>query len=80
MVGLRHIQALGERWLVSARGDVATGDTSITWNAALNLGYRLGPGVIVLGYRYMNIEFKSMDLLEPDMIVQGPQLGYSFRF
>ena len=80
MVGLRHIQRFGERWLLSARGDVAAGDTNLTWNASLNIGYKLGPGVIVLGYRYMNVDFKGMDLLEPDLIVQGPQLGYSFQF
>jgi len=80
LVGLRHYQKLGKNWSLIGRGDVATGDTNLTWNASLVVGRKLGPGVIQLSYRYMNIQFNKSDRLEPELIIQGPELGYSFQF
>jgi hypothetical protein len=80
MIGLRHQQLLGERWSVVGRGDVATGDTKLTWNVSLLIGYRLGPGAIRFGYRYMHIDFDNDGPLDTEMTIQGPELGYSFRF
>jgi hypothetical protein len=82
MVGARYQYALNDQWSLYARGDVASGDTDFSWNASMLAGRDIGKsGLLILGYRYLNVEFKRGDeLLDPTLVVSGPMLGYSFRF
>lgn len=82
MIGIRHQRALSEKWRVAIRGDVATGDTDFSWNASAIVGRNFGErGTLLVGYRYMNVEMKTeKDLLEPELTIDGPLIGYMFRF
>ncbi|MEE4382597.1 MAG: hypothetical protein V2J02_11415 [Pseudomonadales bacterium] len=82
MVGVRHGFALGENWSLTLRGDVATGDTDFTWNAAAIAGRSFGDkGALLFGYRYMSVQLDAEgDLLDPELTLYGPVAGYMFRF
>lgn len=82
LVGIRHHRPLSERWQLMLRGDVASGDTKFSWNLSALLGRAFGEhGQLVFGYRYMDVEFgDQQDLLNPQLAINGPAIGYSFRF
>lgn len=82
MVGARYNFALSDKWNLIVRGDIATGDTDFSWNTSIVLGRALGKsGAVELGYRYMAIKFEDEDeLVEPELAMNGPMIGYTFRF
>lgn len=82
MFGLRYVHAISDTWDIYARVDAASGDTDFSTNLVINLARDVGStGQIVVGYRYLEVEFKRGDaLLDPRLKAFGPQIGYSFRF
>jgi hypothetical protein len=82
MVGARFTFPLSERWNLSLRGDVASGDTDFSWNASAMFGYRFPTaGTVLLGYRYLNIDFDNEDrFLKPELTMCGAQVGYACHF
>ena len=82
MAGARFNTPLSERWNFSVRGDVATGDTDFSWNVSAVFGYRFpSAGTVLFGYRYLDVDFDNEGrFTDPELIIQGPQIGYSFHF
>jgi hypothetical protein len=82
MAGVRYQFPLADRWNLSVRGDVASGDTDFTWNVSAAVGYRFPTaGTLLLGYRYINLELDNEgSFAEPELIISGPQIGYTFHF
>jgi len=81
-VGGRYIQKLGERWLLSLRGDLggfgAGSDFSI--NAVAHVRYALSENIDAgFGYRYLDVDYDH-DRLEYDSKTHGPVLGIAFKF
>jgi hypothetical protein len=82
MLGVRHRQRVSDHWSLLARADFASGDTDFSWNASLVAARKIGEsGQFLVGYRYLNVEFRRGDeLLDPTLVVSGPMFGYSFKF
>jgi len=59
--------------------DVGTGQSDLTWQAQLGVGYKFKYADVLLTYRYLDYEFDSDSALD-DLTVKGPQLGAKFYF
>lgn len=79
MVGLRGIQQLSDRWALSYYADIGTGESDLTWQAALTLDYRINSWDLSFGYRHMAWEVSNSDVLS-DIVFSGPFIGAKFRF
>lgn len=84
--GLRYVAPLGQRWILTLRGDAGAGDSDLTWNASAILGYQFGKNNrynMLLGYRHLVIEFEdNIDgvRVEVEQTMSGPEVGFAFRF
>ena len=84
--GLRYVAPLGQRWILTLRGDAGAGDSDLTWNASAILGYQFGKNNrynMLLGYRHLVIEFEdNVDgvRVEVEQTMSGPEVGFAFRF
>jgi hypothetical protein len=81
VVGVRGRAWFGDsgKWFVAYYGDVGAGDSALTWQAFAALGYTLGWGEALVGYRYLSYD-QSDEKLVQDMTFKGPLVGLSFRF
>ncbi len=82
MIGGRFRYAFTPKWFISTRADVSGFGlgSEITWNANAFVGYRFTKMFsMALGYRYMFIDYEDGDL-DMKMTMQGPVLGFGFRF
>ena len=84
-VGLRHRSELSERWTWWGRIDAGTGDTELSWQAILGVGFKLGrskQNALVLAYRHLAFEFEggSTGIIGVDLELSGPLLGFRFGF
>ena len=85
-LGLRYLVPLGDRWLLTLRGDAGAGDSDLSWNASALFGYCFGENDrfnVLLGYRHFAVEYDTTDQglpIEVDMSMSGPQLAFAFRF
>ena len=86
LLGVRGTSRFGDGWSFSIWGDVASGSTDFTWNAAALFGYRFGEDddyVLHVGYRIMQIELDEEDQLaevETEIEFAGPLVGFSWLF
>jgi hypothetical protein len=81
IVGVRGRFALGAggHWVVPLYLDIGTGDSDLTWQSALGLGYAFGWGNVGVAWRYLRYEMKS-DAPVSDLSLNGPALGVTFRW
>ena len=80
IVGIRGRFKLGEgNWFVPYHLDVGAGDSKLTWQGVVGVGYSYKWGDIGLTYRYLSYEVGGNKLIE-DMVLKGPALGALFRF
>jgi len=78
IIGLRgRVSIQGTDWFVPFYADVGTGDSELTWQAMLGIGYRFGWGETTLAWRALGYEFNRNDM---DLTMSGPGLGVSFRW
>ncbi len=79
-VGLRVFPVNGDKWKVWLRGDIGTGDSDFTWNAALGVGYRFNDRWSAVGaYRVLSNDFEEGDFKwDVDYSGFGLAVGYSF--
>lgn len=82
MIGIRYLRPLSEKWNLALRGDIASGDTDFSWNVSATVGRRFGErSSLILSYRYLNVAFEDEDdLVNPELAIYGPQIGYMFHF
>ena len=79
IVGIRGRIALSEKWYMPYWLDVGTGDSDLTWQAALGIGYRFESFDLVLGYRILDWDLGTGGPLT-SLDTGGPQLGVRFEF
>jgi hypothetical protein len=78
IVGLRgQILFPGSDWYIPYYADIGTGDSNLTWQAMLGVGYRLDWGEVTLAYRALGYDFDKNDA---DLTLYGPGLGVGFRW
>jgi hypothetical protein len=81
IVGAKGAFMLGNKhnWLVPYYVDVGTGDSDVTWQAEIGIGYRFGWGDIAAVWRHLDYDLKSNGPIE-DMNFSGPAVGAMFRW
>jgi hypothetical protein len=82
IVGIQHVQPLGERWRFIGRFDIGGFGVASesTLNAFAGAGYRFNDTFsMVFGYRYLSFEFRDEDFAA-DLEVLGYGLGFQFSF
>jgi hypothetical protein len=79
IVGAKGSLALNDRWFLPYYLDVGTGNSDLTWQAAVGIGHAFKWGDIRLKYRHLEYDQDSDKLLQ-DVAFGGPQLGVGFRF
>ncbi len=86
MLGVRYSSTYDSGWSFAFWGDVATGDTDLTWSAAGVFGYDFGQRdqyAIRFGYRFLEFQFEEdarNAKVESDITMSGPLVGFTFRF
>lgn len=78
VVGLRGQSQLNERWYADYYADIGTGQSDLTWQAAVGLGYRMKNFDIAFGYRYIYWNLNDFAPFD-DLNFHGPYLGAKFR-
>lgn len=81
IIGVKGRLAFGRdhRWFVPYWLDVGTGDSDLTWQAVLGIGYAFEWGDLVASYRYLDYEFKSSSPVQA-LDFSGPLVGVVFRW
>jgi hypothetical protein len=79
IVGVSGKIKLDDKWFMSYHADIGGGESQFTWQAFLGVGYNYKWGEVLLGYRYLDYNFKSGWLVE-DLNFGGPLLGAKFHF
>ena len=81
IVGLKgHAFLDNERkWFVPYYLDVGTGQSKLTWQLNLGLGYRFDWGSVIAAWRYLDYQMKSGDPIQ-DMTLNGALVGVAFKF
>jgi hypothetical protein len=69
------------RWALFYYADVGTGESDMTWQAALGLGYGFSWGDLFVDYRHLDYDFGDISLLDDvASTFSGPSFGATFRF
>lgn len=79
MLGARYTWALSDRWGLTLRGDGSWGQTDGTWNASAVVRYRMQNGEWLFGYRILHADLSDAGQTLR-VRVDGPEIGYGFRF
>jgi len=81
LIGLRGRFAFGAQnaWFVPYYFDVGAGDSDLTWQGIVGLGYAFHWGEIVTAWRYLYYDLPSGGAIE-DMSFSGPAIGVTFRW
>lgn len=66
-------------WFVPYYADIGTGDSDLTWQAMLGVGYSFGWGDVLAVWRYLDYNMPSSDNLN-DLYSSGAAVGVTFRF
>lgn len=80
IVGVRGLADLSDKWWLTYRFDIGTGDSDLTWNASLQFGRKFNWGSLAVGYRYLHYDFASDFKLMKDLDVYGPVIGAVWEF
>lgn len=85
-VGASGTWPLGEKWSVTARGDVGGFGvgSDLAWNAVLRFEWKFSErATLTFGYRALDIDFEEgsgIDLFAYDMLQSGPVAGLLWHF
>ena len=75
----RRLLGTGSKWAIPFYADMGAGDSDLTWQAMLGLGYAFNWGDVDLVWRYMDYDLPSGGAVA-DMNFNGPALGAKFRW
>lgn len=79
IIGVNGHIDLNEQWYLPFYLDIGTGDSDLTWQAALAVGYRFSSFDVLAGYRYLTWDFDDSPALD-DLTVHGPYVGFKLLF
>jgi len=81
IVGAKGHFAFGaeHNWVMPFYFDVGAGDSDLTWQAMLGLGYAFGWGDLGVAWRYLDYDLKSDGPIE-ELNFNGPAVGATFRW
>lgn len=79
-VGIRGRSALGKRWYLPYYVDIGAGESKLTWQASVGIGFEAGQiWDVALLYRHLEWELDSTRVVD-DINFSGPTLGVIFRW
>jgi len=81
LVGVKGRVALGadRKWFAPYYLDVGAGDSKLTWQALVGVGYSFQWGDVVAAWRYLDYEMKSGNAIE-SLSFNGPSISAVFRW
>ncbi len=81
IIGVKGRASFGDglKWFVPYYLDVGTGQSKLTWQGIVGVGYAFNWGSIVAAWRYLDYEFKSGSPVE-NLSFNGPAIGVIFRW
>ena len=81
IVGTKGRYAMGDsgKWTLPFYIDVGTGQSRLTWQAAVGLSYAFSWGELTGMWRYVSYDMKSGSPVE-DLSFNGPMIGATFRW
>jgi len=81
VIGVKGRASFGDglKWFVPYYLDVGTGQSKLTWQGIVGVGYAFSWGSIVGAWRYLDYEFKSGSPIE-NISFNGPAIGLMFRW
>ena len=81
IIGIKGRYTFGAEsaWSVPYYADIGTGDSDLTWQAALGLAYGFSWGDVGVAWRYLEYQLASGEKIN-DMNINGPMLGVIFRW
>jgi len=81
LIGVRGRFAFGAdyAWFVPYYLDVGAGDSDLTWQGFVGIGYAFRWGEVVAAWRYLYYDFPSSKAID-DMSFSGPLIGVTFRW
>jgi len=82
IIGLRGRVMFGEdkKWYIPYYADVGTGDSDVTWQGMLGVGYAFDWGDLVAVWRYLDYNMPSSRDAVEDMTLNGAAIGVTFHF
>lgn len=88
IAGARYHHALSDRWQLLAQGDIGGFgvDSDFTWHAVLGVSYKAGRRTsLEIAYKRLSVARQSPRIgggppVDLDLTVQGPLVGFSWRF
>lgn len=80
IVGVRSLVDLSDKWWLSYRFDIGTGDSDPTGYASVQFGSKYKWGSLAVGYRYQHNDFSPDFDLMKDIDVYGPVIGAAWEF
>lgn len=80
MLGARYTFPMSDRWSATLRGDGSWGDSNGTWSASAMAHYTTAHGAWHVGWRYLDIDLEPGDRNDLSIGLNGPVVGYGFRF
>jgi hypothetical protein len=81
IIGVKGRAGFGahREWFIPYYVDIGTGQSNITWQGALGIGYVFNWGEVVATWRYLDYNMKSSDKLQ-DLTINGPLIGVAFSW
>jgi hypothetical protein len=81
IVGVKGAYRFGQNrdWYVPYYLDVGTGQSDLTWQGMIGLGYSFKWGDLLAAWRYLDYNFKSGESIN-DMNFNGPMFGVAFHW
>ncbi|MFD0980767.1 hypothetical protein [Tropicimonas aquimaris] len=79
VIGVNGRAAFNDNWFAAYQFDVGAGQSDLTWQAALGVGYTFGSSDIVFGYRHLEWDLPDDDLVS-EYYQSGPMLLWNYRF
>ena len=80
IIGLKGTASLGERWYLPYYIDIGAGESDVTLQAALGIGFQAGRiWDVALVYRHLEWDLDSTRVID-DIDFSGPTLGVVFRW
>ena len=81
IIGVKGRASFGDglKWFVPYYLDVGTGQSKLTWQGIVGVGYAFNWGSVVAAWRYLDYEFKSGSPVE-NLSFNGPAIGVIFRW
>lgn len=79
VIGLRGNTKINENWYIPYHADIGTGDSDMTWQAMIGIGYHASWGDTILAYRHLEWDQGDDDLLQ-NLSFYGPGIAFKFHF